>query len=165
MVPGTTGSSGRRPGAKRGRAPGAAFPAVLALVLLAPLPAPADHADRPLAQATLDGWEAGQGLPQNTVQAIAQTPDGYLWVGTQEGLARFDGAQFTLFDRRSTPAFAASSVTALLADPGGTLWIGTNGGGLLRMQGDRFEAYGPAHGLTDPKIQAILRKYGVADSQ
>jgi signal transduction histidine kinase/ligand-binding sensor domain-containing protein/DNA-binding response OmpR family regulator/HPt (histidine-containing phosphotransfer) domain-containing protein len=112
---------------------------------------------RPLVHATLDSWEAGQGLPQNTVQAITQTPDGYLWVGTQEGLVRFDGTRFTLFDRRTTPELSTNSVLALLADQDGTLWIGTNGGGLLRMTGARFEALGPGEGLTGLKVQSLAR--------
>jgi len=132
----------------------------LPLFLLLLLPAPAARAldpGRPLAHLALDSWEAGDGLPQNTVQAIAQTPDGYLWAGTQEGLVRFDGTQFTLFDRRSTPELAASSVLALLVDADGSLWIGTNGGGLVRMKDGRFETFGPSEGLTGRKVQALAR--------
>ncbi len=125
--------------------------------LLAALAASATEAPLPLARATLDVWGAGQGLPQNTVQAIAQTIDGYLWVGTQEGLARFDGSRFTLFDRRSTPELGASSVVALLAELDGTLWVGTNGGGLLRMRDGRFEAVRPETGFTGTKVQALAR--------
>jgi signal transduction histidine kinase/ligand-binding sensor domain-containing protein/DNA-binding response OmpR family regulator/HPt (histidine-containing phosphotransfer) domain-containing protein len=133
-----------------------ALPLLLLLFLPTP-PARAVDEVRPLSHATLDAWEARQGLPQNTVQAIAQTPDGYLWIGTQEGLVRFDGTQFSLFDRRSTPELTTNSVVALLADLDGTLWIGTNGGGLLRMKGGRFEPLGPESGLTGLKIQALAR--------
>ncbi len=156
MFPGLTGSWGEVSGGALHR-PGRAGSALALLLLLF---APSSYAfdpGRPLAQATLDSWEAGQGLPQNTVQAIAQTPEGYLWIGTQEGLARFDGVQFTLFDRRTTPELVANSVVSLLADQDGTLWIGTNGGGLLRMQEGRFESLGPAEGLTGLKIQALAR--------
>ena len=112
---------------------------------------------RSLSRSTLDTWTTGQGLPQNTVQAIAQTPDGYLWIGTQEGLVRFDGTQFTVFDRRTHPELGLGSVFALLADVDGSLWVGTNGGGLLRMTGSRFETVGPDAGLTSLKVQALAR--------
>lgn len=65
------------------------------------------------------------GLPQNSVQAITQTPDGYIWIGTAEGLARFDGVRFTNFTRDNVPEFASDVVTSLSADSAGRLWIGT----------------------------------------
>ena len=130
---------------------------VLAFLLAGAARLEGEAPSKPLAQATLDVWGPGQGLPQSTVQAIAQTPDGYLWVGTQEGLARFDGAQFTVFDRRSTTALTANAVLSLLVDPEGTLWVGTNGGGLLRMRGEHLEAIGPDQGLTGRKVQALAR--------
>jgi signal transduction histidine kinase/ligand-binding sensor domain-containing protein/DNA-binding response OmpR family regulator/HPt (histidine-containing phosphotransfer) domain-containing protein len=160
MLPGPQGSSGHDAGGARGPArwasAGTVHLAFLFLLAQSPASLALDPA-RPLAHATLDSWEAGQGLPQNTVQAITQTPDGYLWIGTQEGLVRFDGTRFTLFDRRTTPELAASSVLALLADQDGTLWIGTNGGGLLRMKGTRFELLGPRDGLQGLKVQALAR--------
>lgn len=158
MHSGPSGSSRRTPGrarstsALRAAAPALAF----ALLSAAPGAGAADPA-RSLAQSTLDTWETGQGLPQNTVQAIAQTPEGYLWIGTQEGLVRFDGTQFTLFDHRTNAELSVSSVFALLADLDGALWVGTNGGGLLRMTGSRFETFGPESGLTGLKIQALAR--------
>jgi hypothetical protein len=58
-------------------------------------------------------WETDEGLPYNRVQAIAQTLDGYLWVGTYQGLARFDGLQFTIFNNGSIPELNRASITAL----------------------------------------------------
>src|SRR6185295_2656385 len=81
-----------------------------------------------------DWWEIEQGLPQSTVHAIAQTRDGYLWVGTQEGLARFDGLRFTVFDKRNTPEISHDFIRALLEGRDGSLWIGTMGGGLGRFK-------------------------------
>ena len=157
MRDGPKDATGRR--APRASRPGTTTGVLLvAVALLGRAPgAAAAEPPRPLSQAALDNWGPGQGLPQNTVQAIAQTPDGYLWVGTQEGLARFDGAQFTVFDRRSTPALTANAVLSLVVDPDGALWIGTNGGGLLRMRGDRIEAFGPDRGLPGRKVQALAR--------
>ncbi len=157
MLLGPTGFSPRCRGFSRARASRACVLALLAACLFPARPVLALAPDHPLAHATLDVWKAGEGLPQNTVQAIAQTPDGYLWVGTQEGLVRFDGSQFTLFDRRSTPGITASSVLALHVDPDGTLWIGTNGGGLLRMTGTQFHPVGPEEGMTGRKVQSLAR--------
>jgi ligand-binding sensor domain-containing protein len=63
-------------------------------------------------QYVLDNWQIPDGLPQSTVQAVARTPDGYLWVGTQEGLARFDGVRFTVFDSGNESAIPNKDITA-----------------------------------------------------
>src|SRR5580658_5093412 len=65
-------------------------------------------------------WTERQGLPQDTVRAIAQTSDGYLWLGTDEGLARFDGFEFKVFSRPGSD-LPANSIAALAASPDGTL--------------------------------------------
>ena len=77
-------------------------------------------------------WTSAQGLPQDTVLAMTQTHDGYLWLGTEGGLARFDGVRFTIFDRSNTPGLGSNFVQALAEDRAGVLWIGTAGGGLSR---------------------------------
>ena len=92
-------------------------------------------------------WSTESGLPQNSVNAIAETREGYLWIGTREGLARFDGVSFASFDARNTPEIKNSSITALCADRDGSLWIGTDGGGLLRWQGGVFSRWSAANGL------------------
>ena len=61
-------------------------------------------ADKALLQFPHRAWQAEHGLPQNSILSLAQTPDGYLWVGTQEGLVRFDGVRFTVFDETNTPS-------------------------------------------------------------
>ena len=85
-------------------------------------------------------WQTEEGLPQNSVRAIAQTPDGYLWLGTETGLARFDGFQFSVFDTSNTPLLHSNTITALLVDRNETLWIGTHGGGLLCYRDHRFQS-------------------------
>jgi ligand-binding sensor domain-containing protein len=72
-------------------------------------------------------WDTASGLPHNTVRAIAQTPDGYLWIGTENGLARFDGVRFENFARENTPALPNPNVDFLQVDAGGTLWVGAKG--------------------------------------
>jgi signal transduction histidine kinase/ligand-binding sensor domain-containing protein/FixJ family two-component response regulator len=83
-------------------------------------------------------WRLEQGLPHESVESILQTRDGYLWIGTQGGLARFDGVRFTLFRAGEAPGLANDAIAPMLEDPDGTLWIGTDGGGLLRFRGGRF---------------------------
>ena len=82
-------------------------------------------------------WRTGAGLPQNTVNAIVQTPDGYLWVGTRDGLARFDGVRFTVFGLPD--GLQSVEIQTLFVDRQGTLWIGTSGGGLSRWVEGRIE--------------------------
>ncbi len=78
-------------------------------------------------------WETEHGLPQSSVLALAQTPDGYLWLGTLNGLARFDGLRFEVFDPGNTPALEDSRVVQLFVALDGALWIGTQPGGIVRL--------------------------------
>ena len=77
-------------------------------------------------------WHTVEGLPQDSVRSIAQTRDGYLWLGTQAGLTRFDGERFTVFDHLNSP-LNADHILALCASRDGSLWIGSgDAGGLFR---------------------------------
>jgi ligand-binding sensor domain-containing protein len=112
-------------------------------------PAPAVHSQtspafprgldprKDLTQYPLDVWTEQRGMPNDHVQALAQTDDGYLWVATEEGLARFDGVSITVFDHSTYAGFYDDSVTALQAQPGGPLFIGTSHG-LLRYEKGTF---------------------------
>ena len=100
-------------------------------------------------------WQTDDGLPHNDVQALAQTLDGYLWVGTLAGLARFDGLNFTLVAPPSAPELQNASITALCADREGALWIGTDGGGLVRLQDGAFSHFGKTNGLAGDFLRAI----------
>jgi len=104
----------------------------------------------------LDNWQSESGLPQNSVLAILQTRDGYLWFGTQEGVARFDGVRFAVFDRTNTPAFQNNHVQALLEDQGGNLWIATYGGGLIRHTRGTFTRFSTSNGLSNDTVRALL---------
>jgi len=108
---------------------------------------------RELSQLNHQVWLTENGLPQNTVHSIAQTPDGYVWIGTEEGLARFDGVKFTIFDEK-TSALKSNYIRALLADRHGILWIGT-AEGLVRMQDGKFTTFTTNEGLPSNTIQAI----------
>ena len=87
-------------------------------------PSAALDPSRPLSQAQVDVWQMEEGLPQSTVTSILRTRDGHLWFGTYDGLVRFDGARFTVFDGRTTPLLATGSTFALMEDRRGALWIG-----------------------------------------
>ena len=84
-------------------------------------------------------WQVKDGLPYNGVNAIVQTRDGYIWVGTSAGLARFDGVKFKIFDEGNTPELKTSQIISLFEDAAGTLWIGHETGELTRYQDGRFE--------------------------
>jgi len=88
-------------------------------------------------------WEVDDGLPGNNVSSIAQTPDGYLWLVTSSGLARFDGVRFTPFLKETTPGLESNQVRALFVARDGALWVGLERGGVSRKMGDHFEVIVP----------------------
>jgi signal transduction histidine kinase/ligand-binding sensor domain-containing protein len=95
-------------------------------------------------------WTQEHGLPQDTIRAITQTTDGYLWLGTDEGLARFDGYDFVVFDKDHNN-LPANSIAALAAGADGALWIGTTNG-LTRYRDKKFYTYTTKDGLPDDSI-------------
>ncbi len=111
--------------------------------------------DKPINQFMLQNWQSAQGLPQNSVLALAQTPDGYLWLGTEEGLTRFDGVRFVNFDRQNS-GLDHNIIQALLVDRKGALWAGTQGGGLNRFDGEKFFTFNTRHGLPNYGITALF---------
>jgi len=100
-------------------------------------------------------WRAEDGLPRNRIQAIEQTPDGYLWIATSGGLARFDGVRFVVFDSSNTPALHDDSILSLLPARDGSLWAGTEGGGLVHYRNGAFTSFGVAEGLTNGFVRAL----------
>ncbi len=100
-------------------------------------------------------WRTDDGLPQNRVQALAQTAEGYLWVGTPAGLARFDGLRFTVFDRSNTPSFRDDSILSLCLDSSNGLWIGTEGGGLLHYKQGAFQSYANDKRVTNSFVRSL----------
>ena len=100
-------------------------------------------------------WKIDNGLPQNSVNAIVQTRDGYLWVGTYEGLARFDGVKFTVINKRTSPALKNLAVRTLAEDAAGNLWVGTEEG-LSRLNKDGITTFGPESGLPSGTVRALL---------
>jgi signal transduction histidine kinase/ligand-binding sensor domain-containing protein len=101
---------------------------------------------RGVAQFHHTAWTVNQGAP-GQVTALAQTADGYLWLGTEIGLYRFDGARFTRFVPPGSHAFPATSVSTLYTSRSGGLWVGFRYGGVSLIEGSRVRHYGPADGL------------------
>jgi len=110
----------------------------VAATLVDPVPAAALDAERGLDELIVDHWTTDRGLPQNSVNALLETRDGYLWIATFGGLARFDGVRFRVFDGEAGNGLPSSRILSLLEDRAGRLWVGTQDGGVARRDGDRF---------------------------
>ncbi|HVX56598.1 MAG TPA: two-component regulator propeller domain-containing protein, partial [Candidatus Saccharimonadales bacterium] len=101
-------------------------------------------------------WGMEDGLPLNKVRAIAQTPDGYLWVGTFNGLARFDGVHFEVFDAANTPALASDQIESLCVDRRGRLWVGGNLGQLTVRANGVFSSIPVPAGWSDRPLLRLM---------
>jgi signal transduction histidine kinase/ligand-binding sensor domain-containing protein/CheY-like chemotaxis protein len=110
----------------------------------------------PISQYIHEVWQTQEGLPEVSVGALAFTKDGYLWVGTQGGLARFDGVRFKVFDRGNTPALRSNYITSLAANPDGSLWIGTDSG-LNVVKDGKLGRYDGTSGFFALSIRALHR--------
>ncbi len=129
---------------------------VMLVAMLVAGPAIALDPFKPIHRYAHATWDRDNGLPSTSVQALLQTRDGYLWFGTQDGLVRFDGHEFEVFDSRSTPAIANNHVQALLETRDGTLWFSTLGGGLVRYRDESFEALTTEHGLSSVNVRSLV---------
>ncbi len=100
----------------------------------------------------VEAWQTDAGLPHNAVTALAQTRDGYLWLGTSNGLARFDGVRFTTFRGTDISGLKSNRILCLHEDSQGALWIGTEEGGLGRYEKGRFTSFTTSEGLASDTI-------------
>jgi signal transduction histidine kinase/ActR/RegA family two-component response regulator len=103
-------------------------------------------------------WTTEDGLPTNTIQAIQQTLDGYLWLGTPAGLVLFDGQSFRTYDKTDLNT-SNSDVLSLFVDSEGRLWIGTNGGGIVEFKENRFNNLNTSHGLASNVVWSITEDH------
>ncbi|MCX6579352.1 MAG: ATP-binding protein [Candidatus Aminicenantes bacterium] len=128
---------------------------IVAIVLLPMFGYPLDTGKQ-ITQYIHDVWGIEQGLPQNSVSPVYQTRDGYLWLGTQEGLVRFDGSHFNVYDMRSDEQILSNWVRAIYEDRDGNLWFGTHDGGLscLNKEG-KFRTYTTNDGLSNNTVLSI----------
>lgn len=138
---------------------------VVALGMLCmPAPALALDSHRPLSQALLRIWQSQQGLPRGVIFAIRQTSDGYLWLGTQAGLYRFDGVRFVPWVNESLllPPTSKLWIEDLCEDSAGHLWAATNGAGVVRIRGESASHFREADGLPSDQIRCLLAdRHGV----
>ncbi len=133
--------------------------AAVALALALPAaPAMALDPDLAITQYSHRAWVADRSpgaLPQSSVASIRQTHDGYLWLGTQVGLARFDGVRFKVFSSQTHDQIRHNVIWSLLEDLDGALWIGTRGGGLTRLKNGAFVNFGKEQGLSSDEVGAL----------
>ena len=113
--------------------------------------------NRPLTTHAHRIWRSEDGLLQDTAVALLESRDGFLWIGTEAGLVRFDGAAFDHYSHLNVPGFVHNEITSLTEASDGAIWIGTSEPGLYRFQRGAVRAFGPAEGLPDHPIRRLLR--------
>jgi len=130
-----------------------------ALLVSGTWPAAALEPTTSLANYGRQAWAMENGLPQNTVQALAQTKDGFVWLATEAGLVRFDGVEFQTYDRNSNPGspgpvLPGNDIRCLLATGDGALWIGTSAG-LARWKDGATKTFTAQDGLPGNGILTV----------
>jgi signal transduction histidine kinase/ligand-binding sensor domain-containing protein len=110
------------------------------------------------AQYVIDYWTTDKGLPQNSVLSIQQAPDGYLWFTTFDGLVRFDGVRFTVFNKGNSPGLTSNRFVRLFSEPDGTLWAATEDGGVSRYRQGSFQSWTATNGLPTNNLMDIQRE-------
>ena len=107
------------------------------------------------AQYRFDHWTADNGLPQNSVRGIVQAQDGYLWFTTFDGLVRFDGVRFTVFNKSNSPGITSNRFVQLFEDRFGDLWATMETGGVVRRHQGRFTTYTKGQGVPDTPLPLL----------
>lgn len=123
-----------------------------------PVPATPSASSASLARAfAIDTWETDDGLPRNVVIALTQTEDGYLWLGTLNGLVRFDGVQFEVFDEGNTPGLESGPVVSLFEDDAQRLWLGTETAGVALVDRGRVGAVDLGRGARQKRLMSVCQ--------
>jgi PAS domain S-box-containing protein len=132
---------------------------LLTLAVLACLLSEAHALDphRKFSQYVREKWSAGKGLPGGAVHAIAQSPDGYLWIGTEKGLVRFDGFTFLPVPPKSLLP-QNDPILGLMTDAEGDLWVRMQTAGILRYNRGKFENLASRPNATVTQVTAIARE-------
>lgn len=110
-------------------------------------------------QYRFDYWTADTGLPQNSVLSVRQTSDGYLWFTTLDGLVRFDGISFKVFNKSNSRGLATNRLTRIFMEDDDTLWIATENGGLVRYRKGEFRTFTVADGLPADDVNEIVKDF------
>ncbi len=129
--------------------------ASVALLLLTCNAVMAIAPDRPLTQSIHRIWQTQQGLPATPILSLLQTQDGYLWLGTQKGLYRFDGIRFTEFPHTDEVSLDSLWIQDLHEDASGNLWIATDGAGLIRLGQGTARQHQLADGLPSDDVRCV----------
>lgn len=108
------------------------------------------------AQYRIDTWTTEQGLPQNSVNSILQTRDGFIWMTTFGGIVRFDSVNLEIFNTVNTPALRTSRFTSLIEDPAGALWISADAYGVVRYQNGAFRSFTVSDGLPEDQVRSLF---------
>src|SRR5262245_10323052 len=131
--------------------------AVGLLALAIPVPAHALDPDTPLSQYTLASWDERNGLSATVIRSIVQDSRGYIWLGTNGGLLRFDGVRFVRVEVQRAPNLPFSEVGALAAGKDGSIWVGFLGaGGVSRVHDGVVTNFGTQQGLPDAAVTELL---------
>lgn len=104
-------------------------------------------------------WSTEEGLPQSSVHSVVQSGDGYLWIGTEGGLVRFDGVSFRVYGRGTDKAFVSDDICCLVADGADGLWVGT-ADGVVRMVDHTFQRFGVGEGLPSATVLGMRMQGG-----
>jgi ligand-binding sensor domain-containing protein/serine phosphatase RsbU (regulator of sigma subunit) len=110
-----------------------------------------------ISQYQCDIWQKPQGLPQNSIYSITQGHNGYLWLASYEGIGRFDGVEFKIYNTSNVKALRTSGALVVYEDLDKSLWFGTNNGGLTKMKDGKFTTYTKANGLSHDAITALVQ--------
>src|SRR3569833_439683 len=141
---------------------------LLVLLLSLSIPSPASSIDNASSYNVVSSLTSDNGLPQNSVKDVVQTPDGYVWAATQEGLARFDGVRFTVYNTRTSPGLVSNNVNQLVVDGVGALWVLANSG-VSRYRHGVFEEVTPKRHSVEDRMLYLWRGgdglvYAVSDT-
>jgi signal transduction histidine kinase/ligand-binding sensor domain-containing protein/DNA-binding response OmpR family regulator len=117
------------------------------------------HIEKRLSQYVSQTWNIENGLPQNSITAIEQDKDGYIWLGSRTGLIRFDGVDFTVFNSINTLEFIGDDVRTLKTDRNGNLWIGFHEGGLVEYANGKFKLFTTKDGLSNNSVLKIYEDH------
>jgi ligand-binding sensor domain-containing protein/signal transduction histidine kinase len=115
---------------------------------------------RAVAQSRFDVWTTDNGLPHNEIPDLLQTRDGYLWLATNDGLVRYDGVRFTVFNAGNSPGIRSNRFRRLFEDSKGNLWIATENSGLTLYQDRAFTTFTVRDGLLDDRVECLAEDDG-----
>ena len=145
----------KRPADARGLVPPKNLCALLMIGMVLAIPVNALDPQKLISQFTHTSWTAKDAVP-GPVRAIAQTPDGYLWLGTEAGLYRFDGLHFVAWEPSFGEQILGSSVWSLCTSRDGSLWIGFSSGGISQLRNGHLKNYSHADGVPGGGILSIV---------